>query len=567
MSGVQAALEFLSRRPVVTAILALVYSVVSIATHERVNLLVRALQGRLGREGFVALAVVLLASALGALVVSILRSPRARRGALFTALLLWCAGAALAYRYLFTVVSESVHYFQYAGLTLLLFALCGRRGAAMLWTNLVGFLDEANQYWVLHPDWGIYLDWNDIVLNALGALLGGLVLAATVDEDRFAVRLAPRGGRPAVLPFALTLLLVVGGAALVRAGKIALYAAPVAEDASPPWLVLDRGAAGALPFWMTADWAQKRFHVLPARHGAALVTLFAGIAFAVDLRRRGGSRAGLAPAAAALALVAAFAPVGARAGTSIPRDTTPAEPPRRYAVAFLPSAFAPPAIDGADDEAAWALAPWSEPFVDIRGGDFAPPIFETRFRALADAGHLYLFATLEEPRLYATLTAHDSVIFHDPDFELFVDPEGDGLGYFELEVNALATTWDLRLDRPYREGGRADDAWELAGLRLAVRLDGSLNDPRDSDVGWTVEMALPWSAFTNAPAETAAVSRAPARGTSWRVNFSRVQWPLEIVDGRYRKVPQACEDNWVWSPQGVVDMHRPERWGYFDFGP
>ncbi len=21
------------------------------------------------------------------------------------------------------------------------------------------------------------------------------------------------------------------------------------------------------------------------------------------------------------------------------------------------------------------------------------------------------------------------------------------------------------------------------------------------------------------------------------------------------------EDNWVWSPQGVVDMHRPEKWG------
>jgi hypothetical protein len=25
------------------------------------------------------------------------------------------------------------------------------------------------------------------------------------------------------------------------------------------------------------------------------------------------------------------------------------------------------------------------------------------------------------------------------------------------------------------------------------------------------------------------------------------------------------EDNWVWSPQGVVDMHRPETWGYVQF--
>ena len=28
---------------------------------------------------------------------------------------------------------------------------------------------------------------------------------------------------------------------------------------------------------------------------------------------------------------------------------------------------------------------------------------------------------------------------------------------------------------------------------------------------------------------------------------------------------QIKEDNWVWSPQGVIDMHRPERWGYVQF--
>ena len=25
------------------------------------------------------------------------------------------------------------------------------------------------------------------------------------------------------------------------------------------------------------------------------------------------------------------------------------------------------------------------------------------------------------------------------------------------------------------------------------------------------------------------------------------------------------EDNWVWSPQGVVNMHYPEMWGYVQF--
>jgi hypothetical protein len=25
------------------------------------------------------------------------------------------------------------------------------------------------------------------------------------------------------------------------------------------------------------------------------------------------------------------------------------------------------------------------------------------------------------------------------------------------------------------------------------------------------------------------------------------------------------EDNWVWSPQGLIDMHVPEHWGYITF--
>ncbi len=63
----------------------------------------------------------------------------------------------------------------------------------------------------------------------------------------------------------------------------------------------------------------------------------------------------------------------------------------------------------------------------------------------------------------ARCTARDSVIFHDNDFEVFVDPDGDTHAYYELEVNALGTQWDLMLIKPYRDGGRAIDAWDIAG--------------------------------------------------------------------------------------------------------
>jgi hypothetical protein len=57
----------------------------------------------------------------------------------------------------------------------------------------------------------------------------------------------------------------------------------------------------------------------------------------------------------------------------------------------------------------------------------------------------------------------------------------------------------------------------------------------------------------------------PRDGHQWRINFSRVQWDLDIVGGKYEKIKGRKEHNWVWSPQGVVDMHRPERWGYLQF--
>jgi hypothetical protein len=44
-----------------------------------------------------------------------------------------------------------------------------------------------------------------------------------------------------------------------------------------------------------------------------------------------------------------------------------------------------------------------------------------------------------------------------------------------------------------------------------------------------------------------------------------VEWEINIANGKYEKVPKTPENNWIWSAQGVVDMHRPERWGYVQF--
>lgn len=232
--------------------------------------------------------------------------------------------------------------------------------------------------------------------------------------------------------------------------------------------------------------------------------------------------------------------------------------PRGYVCARAAEALT---IDGDLTKPAWDAAPWSEDFVDIEGDIRPRPRFRTRMKLLWDDTFLYIGAQLDEPDVWATLTEHDSVIFQDNDFEVFLDPDGDNHDYYELEINALNTTWDLHLPKPYRDGGPARNEWEIPGMRTAVKVQGTLNDPSDVDSGWSVEIALPWDVL----GEFARCPSPPRVGDQWRINFSRVEWDTEVVDGRTVKLPGRPEHNWVWSPQGVIDMHQPERWGYVQF--
>jgi hypothetical protein len=122
---------------------------------------------------------------------------------------------------------------------------------------------------------------------------------------------------------------------------------------------------------------------------------------------------------------------------------------------------------------------------------------------------------------------------------------------------------ELTLPKPYIDGGKYTFV-ELDGIRSKVHIRGTLNKPSDTDQGWTAEIAIPFSGLAKL---TAGSGHLPRPGDTWKVNFSRVQWLHHIVDGKYVKVPKESrnEDNWVWSPQGLIDMHRPEKWGVVEF--
>lgn len=237
----------------------------------------------------------------------------------------------------------------------------------------------------------------------------------------------------------------------------------------------------------------------------------------------------------------------------------------------------PPTIDGNLNKPCWQRAPRSPRFADLISGAHA--IHDTRAAVLWDETYLYVGYWIEEPFVEAHLTERDALIYEENDVELFV---AGADAYYELEINALGTlyevffVWEEAYERAgyhlrpeFQRGvpgvvpfngvgfthhprGPRIGYWNLDfnGLRSAVQVDGTLNDNRDRDRGWTVELALPWSGFA---ALAAPDGRAlpPREGDVWRMDFSRFN--------SYKAAPPAHDSGgWAWSPHGVWDSHIPE---------
>lgn len=128
------------------------------------------------------------------------------------------------------------------------------------------------------------------------------------------------------------------------------------------------------------------------------------------------------------------------------------------------------------------------------------------------------------------------------------------------------------MEKPQRDCVRRIIGWDIHGLESAVKIDGRLNDPTAQNTGWSLEIRIPWFSLRECGKDECYPTRfAPEPGEIWRMNFSRVEWDVDVRDGRYVKRADKAtgeplpEHNWVWAPTGVIDIHMPEMWGYLVF--
>ena len=224
-------------------------------------------------------------------------------------------------------------------------------------------------------------------------------------------------------------------------------------------------------------------------------------------------------------------------------------------------------LDGKLDDSAWQEVDFSDDFID--NANEVIPRFDTRMKIRWDDQFIYVGALMMEPQIWANYTEDDMVMYHDNDIEVFFDPNGCNCYYKEFEMNALNKTWMLSLNRPYSVGGNEnstrrfpDDGWTMRPLlECATYVEGEVNNPRLKNYFWSVEIKFPidgilYNQTYNHPSTLTKF---------WRINFSRVQWHVIIKNYNYRKIEGIPEDNWVWSQQDEINMHVPNRWGYYNF--
>jgi hypothetical protein len=203
-------------------------------------------------------------------------------------------------------------------------------------------------------------------------------------------------------------------------------------------------------------------------------------------------------------------------------------------------------IDGKTDDIAWDKAQLLQDFAVF--WQKRPPKTATKARLLWDDRYLYFTADLEDHDLYADVLQRNAMTWTNDVFELFFKPHTDKLVYYEFQVNAANTQLELFLPSRGSGGYQRFAPLTYFGMESAVKLQGTLNDWRDKDVGWTVEGRIPWKAFE-------ASGGRPEPGAKWRFALCRFDYSVSFEQ------PELSSS----APLTQQSFHRYEDYGELTF--
>ena len=207
-------------------------------------------------------------------------------------------------------------------------------------------------------------------------------------------------------------------------------------------------------------------------------------------------------------------------------------------------------VDGKLDERVWDDA--QAVSLSVKSG--GEPAQATTVRMLWDDFYLYFSWDCVDSHIWSTMTVRDLPLYNQEVVEVFIDADSDGFDYVELEINPLGTLWvGFILNHGFEDGQvklTGILAWNSLDIRWAAWPRGTVNDPSDTDRGWSAEMAVPLADIVTAP------NNPPHDGDKWRINFYRIDRP-----GGAGKPGEGQS----WSPVSGRTFHDPDSFGTLIF--
>jgi len=171
-------INWLSQRPKLNLLFLLIYFLLVVLPHEQVGLLTNKIFGDLERPTYNLIITILSTTIL--LVTTLFFFKRiinhSQKKLIGFYLLSTCLFAVLCFKILFVINIEFVHFVQYAVFAMLCFPLTLSYTQTLIWSTLAGALDEAYQYFYLSPDRTNYYDFNDVIINLVGAAFGLIII-------------------------------------------------------------------------------------------------------------------------------------------------------------------------------------------------------------------------------------------------------------------------------------------------------------------------------------------------------------------------------------------------------
>lgn len=225
-------------------------------------------------------------------------------------------------------------------------------------------------------------------------------------------------------------------------------------------------------------------------------------------------------------------------------DSTNGTPPAEILSSYrCPFSSTPIAVDGEFKEPVWDKA---KTITFVIPESFKEPISKTEAKIAYDKDYLYVVLKGYDKDIWAMLAERDSATCTEDVLEIFFKTASDKDPYFNFEINALGTVYDAYdAKRGAAGNNKRWSQWNCNGLKVAVKINGTLDNWTDQDEYWILEAAIP---FAELPTLN---GKAPVKGDQWLFNLARYDYSVYLPEGRELSSS---------SPLTKVNFHRYEDW-------